>query len=58
MHAVYNYCGFVDIYEALNKAEGRGLPSRVLQGDASSVTASRTGDAGSSPSAPVKADKR
>ena len=58
MHAVYNYCGFVDIYEALNKAEGIGPASRTLQGRAAPTTDSCTRDSRSSRCTPVKADKR
>jgi hypothetical protein len=58
MHAVYNYCGFVDMYEALNKLEGAGVASRSLEDNVSPVTAKHARDSGSSHSAPVKADKR
>ena len=58
MHAVYNYCGFVDMFQAVNKVERAGPQSRAVEGSAPPVTASRAGEGGSSQRAPATAKRR
>ncbi len=58
MHAVYNYCGFVDIAAALSKLERTRSQARAGDGNRSSVAASRSRESGPSRGTSTKPDKR